>query len=146
MGIKDLLKFVLSQFLQKRKRIQEITSDGKTRGLVDFSSWQHKAQTTVAVALFENQSEHKDVIIKSVTQYFKTRIDILGREGVTKLHFVLDGASLPSKRSTEADRKSGRANASKAAEEKQQELSICRTTVNLQEYQQLCRKTIWREP
>ena len=95
MGIKGLLKNVLCQFVHKKVAVRDITLAGKTRAVVELSSWEHILATSIAIAVFEN---NRTEAIRRARSFFQKRIALLFSEGITHLHFVLDGAALPEKK------------------------------------------------
>lgn len=106
------------QFVDKKQTVEALCADGLVRGGVDNSSWMHKALYRVSCEFCEDK---RNQVTAGLCQYYKERIDMLGRCGVKFLAFVFDGARLPSKETTKkkrevaADSALGRAVIAKAA-------------------------------
>ena len=141
MGVKDLLKKVLPQFVTPKVTVQTITSKGNTRGLVDNSSFEHAACYTCPVELHEG---NRDEVTRRCIAYYRSKIDMLGRKGVKKLHFVFDGAMLPSKSGTNAQRHKDRAAARTEADIFKMQMPARPTRPQNENYRKLCVAAIER--
>jgi hypothetical protein len=78
---------------------------GDESGSVGLSDWLHKALCGAAESLQRKDYNNAKGLVNA---YFRTKIAMLQRQGVTKLRFVLDGADLPGKAATNGARQEKR--------------------------------------
>ena len=97
MGIQNLLKHGIKGCVENKTSVASIVAKGMTRAVVDVSGWEHDASNFMSCAVLE---ERKNDAVAACNRMFKQRLDMLGREGVTRGHFVFDGRPLPSKAPT----------------------------------------------
>ena len=143
MGVKDLLKKGLCQFLESKTDVKTVTASGYTRGVVDNSGWMHAACSRASIAL---QEDKKRDVIHCVQSFYKARLNMLGKHGVKHLHFVFDGCELPSKAATKVMRDSKREAARQAASKYKAGMSATSTKSQKKQYKALCTAAVVRPP
>jgi exonuclease-1 len=144
MGIANLLKDALLNFVEKKVTVETLVGKGLTRTAVDFSVWVHRAiaNEETAVALFEGQNV---TATNLVWQYFKYRLDMLESAGITAVHFVRDGANLPAKQRTDADRAEKREKSRADAQSMRDNLPPNANKDERKQYTKLCPMAVARE-
>ena len=142
MGVKDLLKKALCKYVQKRVSLKSLVAQGLTRTVVDTSSFIHEASTVIAA---DTIADNRTAAIAGCNSIFKARINTLGQAGVQRVHFVFDGAPLPSKLMTNNQREKERAAARKSAELFKAGMSSKPRAAEKQQYANLCRAGFSRE-
>jgi hypothetical protein len=104
MGVKKLRKAVFHPWTTNSS-IRKLTQAGKTRFIVDFSAWVHKITYVAAVNIVKGDRTTATRIALTVLDGWLTA---LKDAGVKRLHFVRDGADVPAKAATRAERQKAR--------------------------------------
>lgn len=90
MGVQDLLKFGLCQYVQKKCELKDITALGHTRFLYDASILTHMCSD----AQFYIEKGDRQAAQLLCNRRYAEKIETLRSGGVAAVHFVFDGGDL----------------------------------------------------
>jgi hypothetical protein len=112
MGIQNLLAGVLTRFIRTIVKVEVVVAEKGQTCCIDFNGWMHKAMQRVPQELFEGM---RDTARMRVVGFFRSALKSLRSSGMESVHFVLDGAPLPSKAGTNRKREAERDAAARKA-------------------------------